>query len=418
MTGPVVAILPWGDVVEDWIDDLGVRADELMTRLSHGWMFGFMEALDRAGGRGVLVFVSSTVSEPRRVATPGVPGAMWLLPQPVLARMVRAATIDSRSFAARAYNAPLLRLRPYVSTPLRRLPEVLRREGCTAVLCQEYEYARSHVCVAVGRRMGLPVFLKFGGLTVRAGFRLVSVTRRWALRNAAGFVIGAAEEEQRVRKRYGISPDRIARIGMPVDPARWRPRPRAEARVRLGIPEDDLVVAWHGRVDVDVKGLDLLLAAWQRVGRVPGRRLHLLGTGTDADALEQLIATAPAGTVHWRREFVRDVDSICDLLGAADIYAFTSRREGQPVAVLEAMACGLPVLATTSARSADLLRLSDGRFAGVEVEPTPEAIACGLDRLLMDESLRRTAGIAARDRVEQDFAPDVIGWRLVSFLTR
>jgi glycosyltransferase involved in cell wall biosynthesis len=415
MNGPVVAILPLGDVVEDWIDDLGLTADDFMTRMSHGWMYGFSEALRRAGGRGVVVCVSDRVRKPRRIEVPGAPGPIWLLPQPAPARLIRRLTIRSRRLPARAFNAPLRRLRPYVSTPLRRLPQVLRSEHCTAMLCQEYEYARSHVCVAVGRAIGIPVFLKFGGMTAPA-FRLVALTRRWAMRHAAGFVIAAADEERRTRERYGVAAERIARIGMPIDVDRWSAAPRDEARARLGVPRDALVVAWHGRVEVHIKGLDLLLEAWAQVARASGRRLHLLGAGRESEELRRLIDAYGGGTVFWQNEFSCDTEAIRDFLSAADIYALTSRWEGQSLSVLEAMACGLPVLATTTARSADVLRLADGRCAGLEVPANAAAIADGLERLLADATLRREAGAAARQRIEEEFSTEVIGRRLVSFL--
>ena len=63
----------------------------------------------------------------------------------------------------------------------------------------------------------------------------------------------------------------------PVDTGRWRPEDRVRARRRLGVPERALVAAWHGRVDLRRKGLDVLVAAWTRAcAREPDADLRLL----------------------------------------------------------------------------------------------------------------------------------------------
>jgi starch synthase len=74
----------------------------------------------------------------------------------------------------------------------------LRREGCGALICQEYEYARFDACVLLGRRMGIPVFATFQG-----GKRLWGTLQRFArpiaLRHCAGLIIGPRQEIQRVQ---------------------------------------------------------------------------------------------------------------------------------------------------------------------------------------------------------------------------
>src|SRR5687768_9248947 len=91
----------------------------------------------------------------------------------------------------------------YLVTLLRGLASELRRHGCGAILCQEYEYFCFDACVLVGRLMRVLVFATYQGGAVQrvATERFV---RSLALRGASGLVIGSAAEAGRVRCRYGV----------------------------------------------------------------------------------------------------------------------------------------------------------------------------------------------------------------------
>jgi hypothetical protein len=244
---PAVALLPWGDVAEDWIGPLSPSIGELLAGLRHGWIFGYADALRRAGVRPVLVFVSSEVGEPTQLMPSGFPASIWILPQPAAAAIARGAVIESSGLAARLWNAPFRRARPYLSTPMRALSHVLRLEGCVALVCQEYEYPRFDVCVALRRRLGVSVFSTFQGQD-RTATRLESAIRPQTMRRAAGHIVGSDQEVARILSEYDVNDRRIARIGNPIDTDYWRPLDKQRARVELGIDPEAQVVAWHGRV--------------------------------------------------------------------------------------------------------------------------------------------------------------------------
>src|SRR5262249_25665378 len=129
------------------------------------------------------------------------------------------------------------------------------------------------------------------------------------VRAADGLVVATRGEAERIRARYGVDPARVARIFNPLDLAEWYAAGRDGARAELGIPAEARVLAWHGRVQVQIKGLDLLLDAWDRVGRArPGRdlRLLLVGTGNDAGELRARIAALGLRNVVWVDRYVRD----------------------------------------------------------------------------------------------------------------
>jgi glycosyltransferase involved in cell wall biosynthesis len=78
-------------------------------------------------------------------------------------------------------------------------------------------------------------------------------------------VIASADESQRVRKTYRVDKGRVASIPNPLDPRRWSTVDRNTAREELGWPTLARVAICHGRIDIQRKGLDILLDAWRRV---------------------------------------------------------------------------------------------------------------------------------------------------------
>ena len=121
-------------------------------------------------------------------------------------------------------------------------------------------------------------------------------------------------------------------------------------------------------------------------------------------------------SVLWVNEFVQDRTAIRRYLSAADVYAFPSRHEGFPVALIEAMACGLPVVAADAQGVPDILE--GGEASGGLVVPRNDtaALALALGRVLDDEVWSRELGKRARCRVEACFSFEAVGKQLCTFL--
>jgi glycosyltransferase involved in cell wall biosynthesis len=104
-----------------------------------------------------------------------------------------------------------------------------------------------------------------------------------------------------------------------------------------------------------------------------------------------------------------------ELLSAADVLVLPSRNEGQPMAVLEAMAHGLCVVASDVGGIPELV--DDGR-TGLLVPPDDvEALVAALRKVLDDDSLRAALGATARERVLEEFDVDVV-WRRIDGIYR
>jgi glycosyltransferase involved in cell wall biosynthesis len=207
-------------------------------------------------------------------------------------------------------------------------------------------------------------------------------------------------------------------------PAVWRIHDALDAEkmallAALGLPQDARIAVWHGRVQLPKKGIDVLLDAWSSVCRDGPEhefRLVLVGDGEQAGVVEAQIERSGLGNVVFVRRVLHDPAELRLHLAAGDVYVFPSRHEGVPVAPIEAMACGLPVVATDTGGMRDILGDAEQR-AGIIVPREDSAeLSDALRRLLEDEELSRSLGSLARRRVVEEFSLEVVGRKLRAFV--
>ena len=196
----------------------------------------------------------------------------------------------------------------------------------------------------------------------------------------------------------GFPAERIHVIANGVDIALFRPDPAAEAAPPLKTLEGPLVL-YTGRL-IEAKGLLDLLEAWPLLLReVPRAHLVLVGSGPLEEEIRRRVGSPPlAGQVHLTGE----VSDVRPYLRAASAFAFPSWAEGLPNALLEAMAMGLPCVATDIPAIRDLIH--DGEDGLLVRMKDPGALAATLCRLLSEPSLAARLGRAGRKRVEAEFS--------------
>ena len=153
-----------------------------------------------------------------------------------------------------------------------------------------------------------------------------------------------------------------------------------------------LTVGSVGRL-TEQKGFDVLVEAVRQVDPA-GRRVRVVvaGAGRDAEALQRQAAGLPI-------RFVGHCDDVPALLSTFDIFCLPSRREALSLALLEAMAHGLPCVTTAVGDTAEAV----GEDALVVEPDDVNGIACGLNRLVEDAQFRRDLGRRARSRAVRDF---------------
>ncbi|MGH7276315.1 MAG: glycosyltransferase family 4 protein [Candidatus Rokuibacteriota bacterium] len=205
----------------------------------------------------------------------------------------------------------------------------------------------------------------------------------------------AVRDELQARGVHGP----IAVVPTGVDLERFRPGDRRVARVGLGVPQDDPLVLYVGRLDRE-KSVDRVLLAFERVAStLPAARLMLVGQGTEAERLRRLARALP---VRERIRFlgVRPHGALALCYQAADVFLFASETETQGLVLAEAAACGLPAVAVSAPGSDEVVH--DGE-TGVLTKGDPAALGEAAIGLLLDPERRQRMGLRAREAALQGF---------------
>lgn len=223
---------------------------------------------------------------------------------------------------------------------------------------------------------------------------------RWLLRHVVREVIGVGSETARVtRERLkGRAVHAIANA-VPEAPVLDRDE-RIRLRAEMGMPPDiadGLVLVWAGRM-TEQKGLPDLLAAFADLCRTH-RNVQLALAG-DGDLAGGLRARAEGLGIADRITFLGLRKDVPALFAAADLYVSSSHWEGFPVATLEAMAAGLPIVATSVGDVPTILEDD----AGVIVPPhRPDVLADSLAQVIDDVPLRHLLGQRAKARIDHEY---------------
>ena len=399
--GPTVAIFPWGEVIEQFLDSLGLDLNDFAYKMTGGWLFGYVLALQRQDWRPIIVCPSERVGAPMRLIHAGTGAPVWAVP----ARR-------SNRLAGQSLHC----VEQWLRSPRRDFATVLSQERCVAIIAQEYEYFQFDTLARLGRRRRIPVYATFQGAdaTRSAIERLV---RPRSLSLCSGLIVASARERARIAGTYAHLKAPVADIPNPLDCDEWRPLDRAQARAELGLPLEAFIVINHGRTDIGRKGLDVLVEAWKQfaVGRTDAHA-YLIGSGQDHADFAQLIRDRAPERLTWISSYITDRPQMRQWLSAADAYLITSRTEGMPVAPLEAMACGLPVVSSDAHGLPDIFAAGEEHGGIVTAREDVNAVVAALERLAVDPSLRSRLGRAARRRVEEHFSIPAVGAALSGFL--
>lgn len=223
-------------------------------------------------------------------------------------------------------------------------------------------------------------------------------TERWLGRGTDALVAISPRIREELITRFQIAPAarfRVVPLGFDLAPlAAIGPAERAAARRALDIPAEALVVSTVGRLTA-IKNHELLLDAAREIASASPRAIFLIaGDGELRAPLEARARALGIGErvrwLGWRRD-------LPTIYGATDVFALTSRNEGTPVALIEAMAAGVPGVSTNVGGVADVI--SD-QSIGVLVPPdAPAALAAAVTRLLADDHGRHEMGTRAREAV-------------------
>jgi glycosyltransferase involved in cell wall biosynthesis len=212
-------------------------------------------------------------------------------------------------------------------------------------------------------------------------------------------VVGSEFARRQLAAELGARTEHVSVVPYGVD-ARFVPRPaRAALRARYELGEGPVVLFFGGLKAR--KNLPLLLDVWARVAPAhPAARLLIAGGGPLLDTLRRLAERRGLAASVRFSGYVPEAEKV-DHFTLADVFVFPSAMEGFGLAVAEAMACGVPVVASDRGSIPELLVDGEGGFV---CDPErPEIFVERLGRLLADAPLRAKLGAANAERVDRAF---------------
>jgi glycosyltransferase involved in cell wall biosynthesis len=219
----------------------------------------------------------------------------------------------------------------------------------------------------------------------RQGRWLDAINRR-AFGASDAIIVNSAEVERYIAREYGAPPERIVVIPNAIDLERFRPLPR---------PTGSAHIVSVGRLVPQKNPLLFVAAAAALRARLPAARFTLVGDGPLRGAVAAAVRSAGLADACELAGERGDVDA---LLRSADLFWLTSDWEGLPNAAIEAMACGLPVVATRVGGTGELV--GDGQEGFLVAPGDREALVARSLAILTDDALQRRLRAAARTRAE------------------
>lgn len=274
-------------------------------------------------------------------------------------------------------------------------------------------YKSNILGVIIAKRLGIPVVSVSRGWTkhtwkVRMNERLDKLALRYADR-----VVGVSQAQSEKIKDAGVPPAKVITIRNAIDRSRFRGqdsggRGALEALVTAPVQH---IVGFAGRLSPE-KGPDIFVrSAIETLSLRRDVGFVLFGDGPMKSEILSLIEQAGAGDHISVAGFQPNLDGLMPHL---DVLALTSYTEGLPNAILEAMAAGVPVVATSVGGVPEAIT---DRETGLLVVPGDStAVFAGLHEILTDASLRSALVAAGLRRVEQEFTFEAQGLRYESLI--
>jgi len=309
----------------------------------------------------------------------------------------------ARRWLYRLRNLPKLNFYASIGPEQGRISELLRGHRPELILCYFGDIAMRLLPIA--RRESIPLVAYFHG---DFSF-LTNRWYRWSLRTTLpqfAAIVVVTRAEYRWMLDHGVPESRLHLIpcGAPTDV--FLPCPRKQSgTVRF---------VMVSRLSQD-KGCDLSIKAFAHVNsQIPDTELHIYGDGPTRQSLEHLVNMLGV-TQQVRFHGYIEEQRLVELLPCCDVFIQHSLlKEGSPVSIAEAMACGLPVIATPVGGIAD--QIAHGHTGFQVAEGDVCGMADAMQRLAYDAVLRNQLGLAGRERALKLYDSTILARRLEQVL--
>ena len=320
-----------------------------------------VEAMARQGGHQIEV-VAPVPYYPKFLPASGEWNALKLVPE-----------VEERDglnvYHPRYFNPPKIGMAKYGAWMAQGSYDLLYRlhksDFQFEVIDAHFVYPDGYAAVKLGQRLKRPVIVTARGsdLTRNKNLPHIVPLLQEVLRGAAQ-LIAVSEELRDNFLELGATPDKIHVIPNGVDTSFFTPMTREAARRALHLKADDCWLVAVARLDRN-KGQWLILEALKKIGldELKNRRIKvaLVGQGESRAELEKIAQAAGLGDiVHFAGQ--QNPEKIRIWYNAANVNILASSREGSPNVVLEALACGIPVLASGAGNNAAIIHAGSNGF--------------------------------------------------------
>jgi teichuronic acid biosynthesis glycosyltransferase TuaC len=303
---------------------------------------------------------------------------------------------------------PLLGYSYYLT--LRRCVRQIQLEFPIDLIHAHTAYPDGFAAAKLGQALDRPTVVTLHGGDVNLYFQRFSGRRQgmWAVSHAARVIAASNSLRRTVVDEHGADPNKVTVIPSGVDVGRFKPIPREEAENTLGLQKGIPRVLYVGAI-TRPKGLDHLLKAFASLNRALPKpaQLVLVGDGDYARSAERLAGELGIGQ-QVTRVGKRPNDEIPLWMNSCDVLVLPSLSEGLGVVLIEAMACGKPVVATTCGGPEDIVTAD----TGILVPPADDqALAQALSDVLNHGD--RFSPAVVRQHAVDNYAYDGIAARIL-----
>lgn len=281
---------------------------------------------------------------------------------------------------------------------LQRLVETLKTEKVDLV--QTHLVYANILGTLAAHIAGIPVIATLHSIAVAEGWKstILKVIENFVLRRYATRILAVGQVVADINKgNYGRQKVNVIPNGIPVRTSLQVPERDRLRREITGNASDSIIIT-VGRF-ARAKGFEDMIQAFHLLRlKDPNPKLVMVGSGTSVDIIKNQIVD-----LHLDQAVILtgEREDVHQLLASSDVYASSSHREGLPLAVLEAMMAGLPVVATSVGDIPNVVT----EETGVVVPPHhPELLAAALEELLRNPEKRHSMGQAAYRRAMNEYS--------------
>lgn len=269
------------------------------------------------------------------------------------------------------------------------------------VMLGYWVYPDGYAALRTARSLNIPCVIGALGSDIHVRSGINDRMTRLAIEGADALVTVSEAMRQYAIQEFDAAPERVHTVVNGFNTAVFRPLDGAAMRAKHGVKPDEKLIVYVGRF-VEAKGMRELIEAFQNLAARDARvTLALVGDGTMKDALIEMVrSTGLAGRVHLPGGQPPEV--VAEWINAANLLTLPSWSEGYPNVVVEAVACGRPVVATDVGGVKEILNAGNGvmvpaRDANALARAFEDVLNRPWDQAAIAAQIRRTWDDVAAD---------------------